>query len=157
MPPIDKHGHSGGQIRVKASAWPCSPWIRVLGRGGVGGLVDRALIQNVRGIGLNPTWSPLFPRKLHVSEKILYKINDFCTCWISIYDQDFQLEKAYHSMNQNVCHDLCYSSLDFIAIVNIKLAISEVASKRYFNLSKPFGINLCLLKIFPLVKSQWVL
>ena len=31
-----------------------SPLIRVLGRGGIDGLVVRALTQNVRGMGLNP-------------------------------------------------------------------------------------------------------
>ena len=32
-----------------------SPWIRTLGRGGIGGLVVRVLIQNVGVMGSNPT------------------------------------------------------------------------------------------------------
>ena len=42
-------------VKVKASAWPYSPWIRVLGRGSIGDLVVRVLAQNARGVGLNPT------------------------------------------------------------------------------------------------------
>ena len=42
-------------VKVKASARPYSPWIRVLGRGGISGLVVRALAWNVRGVGSNPT------------------------------------------------------------------------------------------------------
>ena len=42
-------------VKVKVSAWPYSPWIRALGRGGISGLVVRALTQNVKGVGLDPT------------------------------------------------------------------------------------------------------
>ena len=62
-------------IKIKASAWPYSLWIRVLERGGIGGLVVRVLAQNARGVDLNPTWSHNFSSKwMFHREKFLYKM-----------------------------------------------------------------------------------
>ena len=54
MPPIQK-GCSGGRQGQGLGLAIYSPWIRVLGRGGIGGLVVRALARNVRDLGSNPT------------------------------------------------------------------------------------------------------
>ena len=54
MPPI-YIGCSGGHQGKGLSLAIYSPWIRVLGRGGISGLVVRVLTQNARGVGLNPT------------------------------------------------------------------------------------------------------
>ena len=95
-----------------------SPWIRALGRGGITGLVVRALTWNARGMDLNPTWSHTFPSKVDASYKFSIRSdNHLRTNWNVTSIKLYYVTAIYTVLsyvNNTTYFMLCQSSLCYI-------------------------------------------
>ena len=117
------------------------------------------VMQNIHCISCNscvqwPHFSFFLPDVL-ANDSFNNKLNNFCENWIFVYNQDIRWAENLYNSNGLMLLLNVVLFVTWLLISSAKLVISQLATKRYFKLSKPFGIKFMSTDKFPSVILMW--